>query len=377
VCQVRQTVNARFTVAGKAGQTGEFLFPGTVQLEAGLIELQFTKGAVVTVQAPAQLDLASVDRVTLHGGKVSAEVPASAVGFAVKTPVGDFVDLGTRFGVFVNEAGLTEMDVFEGKVEWIPTAGLDAERQQFVRGMAAVINPADGSLSVGESEPGVFPQPGEVITGLMEDGDFETAKFTGNPHVTRASRVAWGGDQCEMAGAMLGITPYEGQGMLRFLRADAHPLDSRERWSMWVSERRCLIDVSWLKRSLARQPAVVEASIFFNEAGKMPNSRHRFSFSVAAMRGKIYQLKPVHSVVPEPVLATNNSNLVADADPNTWEHVTTTLKLPPNTDVVKVSIKAQRPRQADGRESRFSGQFADSGTVQIRIPPRASTLVRR
>ena len=102
---------------GVTYKTGETVEPGILSLTRGLLRLDFSNGARVTVQGPAELEVFDQDRVLLHKGLVTATIPESAVGFVVDTVAAHVVDLGTSFGVSVSENGQTEVCVFDGEVE--------------------------------------------------------------------------------------------------------------------------------------------------------------------------------------------------------------------------------------------------------------------
>ena len=102
---------------GVTYKTGEIVEPGILSLSRGLLRLDFSNGARVTVQGPAELEVFDQDRVLLHKGLVTATIPESAVGFVVDTVAAHVVDLGTSFGVSVSENGQTEVCVFDGEVE--------------------------------------------------------------------------------------------------------------------------------------------------------------------------------------------------------------------------------------------------------------------
>jgi hypothetical protein len=53
---------------------------------------------------------------SLAHGSVSAEVPPRAAGFTIRGPSSEVIDLGTRFGFSVGEAGQSEVHVFQGEV---------------------------------------------------------------------------------------------------------------------------------------------------------------------------------------------------------------------------------------------------------------------
>ncbi|VTS07131.1 FecR family protein [Tuwongella immobilis] len=88
----------------------------TIQLAGGLAELRFSNQATVLLEGPAELRLLSESQVRLQRGRLAAKVPESAHGFTVLSPTGKVVDLGTEFGVSVNDSGTTDVVVFEGEV---------------------------------------------------------------------------------------------------------------------------------------------------------------------------------------------------------------------------------------------------------------------
>ncbi len=88
-----------------------------LQLIDGLAEVTLSSGAVVVVRGPADLELVSPMLVRALRGTVRARVGQDATGFAIETPNAEVVDLGTEFGVDVNETGETNVVVFEGEVD--------------------------------------------------------------------------------------------------------------------------------------------------------------------------------------------------------------------------------------------------------------------
>ena len=95
----------------------EFNAGQQVKLVAGLGEITFRSGAKVVLSAPAQFSITSATGTDLQFGKLSARVPHSASGFAVVTPAGSVVDLGTEFGVEVTADNKLDVQVFVGEVK--------------------------------------------------------------------------------------------------------------------------------------------------------------------------------------------------------------------------------------------------------------------
>lgn len=96
---------------------GESIKQGrTVSLTSGVLELLLATGAKVTIEGPAKFEAGSTLETTLDHGKIAAAVPRAGRGFTIFTPTSEVVDLGTQFGVAVDDVGDTEVHVFEGDV---------------------------------------------------------------------------------------------------------------------------------------------------------------------------------------------------------------------------------------------------------------------
>jgi hypothetical protein len=146
---------------------GTPLTPGSHQLRSGMAQIEFYQGARITIEGPAAFDLLSSGRAALTRGRLRAEVPAQATGFEIETPQGRIVDLGTEFGLEIDE-GLATIHVFEGEVE---LHALGAERQSLVAGQAASFV---GSPELFEADPASFSslERLDVRSKLSERGKF-------------------------------------------------------------------------------------------------------------------------------------------------------------------------------------------------------------
>ncbi len=88
---------------------------GHYQVDRGLIQLQYDSGVTVFIEAPAAFDAISSEKLALHSGRISANVPPEGIGFTIETPEADIVDFGTEFSVEVG-GGESEVHVFKGHV---------------------------------------------------------------------------------------------------------------------------------------------------------------------------------------------------------------------------------------------------------------------
>jgi hypothetical protein len=124
---------------GTALVNGDVVEPGLLEFAAGYLELEFYRGARMTVGGPARLEFVDSQNVICHFGKVRAQVPAVAKGFTVMTPESQVVDLGTEFAVSVGPAGETEIHVFDGEVEAYDVDRTPASKKLLTAGQAMTV----------------------------------------------------------------------------------------------------------------------------------------------------------------------------------------------------------------------------------------------
>jgi hypothetical protein len=94
---------------------GSTLPAGKWDLRSGLLELTYSNGVVLLLESPARFTLRDAVSIGLSEGNLSARVPVEGIGFAVETPSGRIVDLGTEFGISA-DATNSEVHVFKGEV---------------------------------------------------------------------------------------------------------------------------------------------------------------------------------------------------------------------------------------------------------------------
>ncbi len=149
-------------VKASTGATGlspdEGLRGETREIAEGTVKLRTRRGAEVVIEAPAVFRFESPQRLRLVKGRLAADVPPPAKGFTVVTPDGDAIDLGTRFGIDVNENGGSEIHVFEGEVV-ARAPGLGDPRS--LRGGEALAM-SEGGGDARELRSAAFIQPDEL-----------------------------------------------------------------------------------------------------------------------------------------------------------------------------------------------------------------------
>src|SRR5690606_33982811 len=87
-------------------------------VQSGTVRMVLPNVGDMLVEGPAQFVLVSPMRLQLDQGRIKIRVTDKrGRGFAVVTPHGEIVDLGTEFGVEVSDSKSSELLVFDGEVD--------------------------------------------------------------------------------------------------------------------------------------------------------------------------------------------------------------------------------------------------------------------
>ncbi len=117
VARISSTQQATFDAASNGNFQNRDLFDDdTIVLHGGMVVIEYDTGAQVVLEGPCRYSVSGNNSGELQMGKSVATVPPSAAGFTVHTKMADFVDLGTKFGVEVQQ-DQTSLAVFDGVVE--------------------------------------------------------------------------------------------------------------------------------------------------------------------------------------------------------------------------------------------------------------------
>ena len=87
------------------------------KLEKGILSLVYDDGVEVLIEGPAEFKVANKG-ISVEYGRLYSYVSKTGRGFAVDTPNSRFIDLGTEFGVFVEENTSSELHVLKGEVQY-------------------------------------------------------------------------------------------------------------------------------------------------------------------------------------------------------------------------------------------------------------------
>jgi len=128
---------------GARPRPGKPLHLGAYNLRDGLAKMELGQGTSLLLEAPCQIELRSIEEVTLRKGTLTAIVPPQARGFRVRTPTALITDLGTEFGVIARSDGSTEAHVLKGHVSVALDPNTTARPTSLVvnEGLAAAVDP--------------------------------------------------------------------------------------------------------------------------------------------------------------------------------------------------------------------------------------------
>lgn len=94
-----------------------------LKIDTGTLRVRIAEsGVALTILGPAELALVDAMRVRALKGQVIADVGERGKGFVIETSQGQFVDLGTTFGIDAGTGGATDLLVFKGSVQVFPDA---------------------------------------------------------------------------------------------------------------------------------------------------------------------------------------------------------------------------------------------------------------
>ncbi len=86
-------------------------------LDKGIVKLKYDEGVDVLVEGPSKFRVEK-NGIDLSYGRLYSYVDKSGRGFTVDTPNSRFVDLGTEFGIYVDDSASAELHVLKGEVQY-------------------------------------------------------------------------------------------------------------------------------------------------------------------------------------------------------------------------------------------------------------------
>lgn len=142
-----------------------------IDLREGFADILFYNGASVIVQGPSLFQVDSPSAGRLEEGQLTAVVPDKSKGFSIRSPSTTVIDLGTEFGVHVDKKGVTNVEVFKGRVEviWIDRADFPAERKTLGEGEAVRVAIDGSGIEAAQQRPTEFVRTSTLNKLVDED----------------------------------------------------------------------------------------------------------------------------------------------------------------------------------------------------------------
>ncbi len=135
-----QASGARWVSGSPVPELGDELLGQIYSLREGFARLDIGPGVQMFIEGPCRFEPVSPMLVRVHEGRVNVEVNEEGHGFTIWTEAGDFIDLGTRFGVGVGRDRLGNpvvmSEVFDGEVKVTTRQGSGSTSEILVEGEA-------------------------------------------------------------------------------------------------------------------------------------------------------------------------------------------------------------------------------------------------
>lgn len=101
----------------KESNVGSISTGDVLRVSSGKLKLKYSNGIEIMLHSPAAYQVLSEMKARMLVGRLTATVSEEGKGFSVITPQATVIDLGTEFGVEVDNDGATDVVVFKGSVD--------------------------------------------------------------------------------------------------------------------------------------------------------------------------------------------------------------------------------------------------------------------
>ncbi len=144
IARVMRSLNVQWGDGHKEFSLGDPVNREWLHLSSGIVQLEFSSGAAVTLEGPAQLRVDSETECFVRQGKVVVLGPPDFPEFTVTSPGTRVVDIGTEFAVVVDDSGITDVHVIDGEVDVSLTKSQrrSDRPQRLVEAQAASLDPS-------------------------------------------------------------------------------------------------------------------------------------------------------------------------------------------------------------------------------------------
>lgn len=168
--------------------------------------------------------------------------------------------------------------------------------------------------------------------------------------------TAWRADDEMKVGAEFGVQPFEGMDMLRLSSMEVDVFKQKAE----VSELVRVLDVRSLGEQISDNKAVVKSAVRFNQGVGIADAGTAFAISLHAID---------REGQTNIAVGREESRVMSDGNPATWERVESEIKLPEGTDFVVVALSAHK----EGPQALLpdlSGHYADGLEIAMAVEGR-------
>ena len=168
--------------------------------------------------------------------------------------------------------------------------------------------------------------------------------------------TAWRAEDDLRVGTEFGVQPFEGMDMLRFSRMEVDVFKQQAE----VSELVRVLDVRTLGEEISDNKTVVKSTVRFNQGVGIADAGTAFALSLHA----IDQDGNLNIAV-----GREETRVMSDGNPATWERVESEMELPEGTDFVVVALSAHK----EGPQALLpdlSGHYADDLEIAMAVEGR-------
>lgn len=264
------------------------------------------------------------------------------------------------------DARAPEFQARQGRERWLNWKPIAAAAAGIVFGMFCT------SVVFAYTQPRLPIVESKVLP--LADADFESgSQIPAQGIPSRAG--AWSGDFSRVVEAENGITPKQGQHMLRFLRSD-NELALKNAHS-YVGSAAQVIDLRPLRAELSGAEQLVEVSAQFDSIATSLGERYEFNMKAAAFRGDIADAPKLWED-HEASVSRSDRTVVADSDTATWQRVAVPLMVPPDADFLVIEFAVVSKRlPLDQGATEFPGHYVDQVEVLLSSSEKAKIAARR
>lgn len=216
-------------------------------------------------------------------------------------------------------------------------------------------------LAASKPKP-LFKSPGQLIT----NNGFEDSKSI--HRLVPRKPGHWGGDEASIVGPEQGIRPRTGDYMLRLLSSG--PQGPSKDYT--ASEVFQIVDLSKYRQFTADGKVTLTASAYFNRVHRNEKTDSAFSFTAYLCDGS-----PLHfhrKILNDETLGEVEGNIYVDKNPETWERVQFSMRLPRNATYLGIRVVAVENVSNDPTDE-FHGHYVDDVSVTIHPRNNRSTSV--